>query len=142
MPKDVDLACDLAEKINSLYTGLIRSIQFTYDSYVDLDELPDEPLSMLTLQNMVRTRVTRGRFQIDATLQFTSISKVGPTDDPAWLDNELDSFDLACEKIGETAAGEQNCLPLIIASTDRYDSSKFHTYRRLVQSVLLEYRNL
>ena len=140
MPKDAALAKALVEKINQVYTGPIKSVRFTYDQFVDLDTLPNEPVVFIGLDNMIYFREARGVVRRDASIRLTMISNTGPVDSTSWVEKFIDAFDDLVDLVFVTPA--LNRTPISAETDGRFDVDRFYSHHRLVMDVLFNYGNL
>lgn len=140
MPKDASLGRALAEKVAEFYLGKIKSVQFTYDAYIEFDNLPAEPVVFITLDNSPWVRESRSTFRRDTALRVTMVTEANPTIDQVWVDQHLDSFDQLISVISSTPVN--GLVPVDIESEDRYDIDRLQSNHRLVMDVLLNYRNI
>jgi hypothetical protein len=140
MPKDAALGKALAETLNGSYLGKIKSVQFTYDAYIEFDNLPAEPVVFITLDNSPWVRESRSTFRRDTALRVTMVTEANPTLDQAWVDQYLDSFDQLVGFVSTTPVN--GLVPVDIESEDRYDIDRLQSHHRLVMDVLLNYRNI
>ena len=140
MPKDADLARALADAISNQYTGKISDVPFKYDGYVDLTEMPEKAVAWIQLDNTPWTRESRNLWRRSTNLKVTSISRQGSTDDPQWIDDMLESFDMLMEFIGTDAV--LGYKPTQIEQEERYNDEFFNTQKRLLQQAMVTYENI
>jgi len=142
MPDDVALGRELATKLNEQFTGKISEIGFSYDTYVELDKMPNHPVAFVSLGAYSRERVARTNFIRTTELRVTSISERRPNENPDWIDEILDSFDSLISFCEGIPLGSRNLMPIRIESEDRFNFDLFHAHARMVNEASLIYRNI
>lgn len=142
MPRDADYGRELATKLTSLFTGRIDSVEFTYDSYLELDQLA-EGKSYCVIAPLVyeNTREGRSIWRESIQLSMTMVSVVGANSEPQWIDDWLDSWDSLVRNMRETILFN-NRKPVSVDTDERYDAALFHSHRRLVTQASINYGNV
>lgn len=140
MPKDVDLGRALASAINEQFTGKIADVEFTYDTYISLADLPDKPYCWLSTNNSSMIRESRGAWRRTCELKITTISRRGPTDASTWIDEILQSFDMMIDFIAESLVNGHK--PVEIESQERYSAEMFESNNRLMNESIITYLNI
>lgn len=142
MPRDADFGRELVRVLEDKYTGLVKTIQFTYDAFVELDRFPSESAyCFVSPNNYTHVREGRSVFRETISLELSLVSAAGPTDNPSWIDNWLDSWDMLIRNIrSEPLFGKH--LPMSVDIDQRYDSDLFHNSKRLLTQATLHYQNV
>ena len=142
MPRDADFGREIASKLSDIYLGKINSVEFTYDAFVELDQLEEnKPYCIVSTNAFDQIRETRAHWRETIQLVLTLVSAVGPTDGSDWVDNWLDSWDMTIRQVRELPLFGKH-KPMSIDMEARYDVDIFHNSRRLVTQAMLNYQNV
>ncbi len=142
MPNDSKLGRDLAERLTQKYTGRVGGVTFTYDPYVELDQLDTaNPVCYISPLNYEDIREARAMWREQMQLVLSLISKVGPTDDEIWVDEWLDSWDLMIKEAREIYVLGRH-KPLSVDRGERYDADVFHNHQRLFTQATFTFGNV
>ncbi|MGB5334396.1 MAG: hypothetical protein WBN07_02165 [Woeseiaceae bacterium] len=142
MPRDEDFGTELASRLTAKYVGLIHEVEWTYDAYLELDQLaPDRPYCKVSPGNYTVWREGRHDWREQIALQLTLVSAVGATDDEYWIGQWLGSWDQLIRETREDPLFDRH-KPMSIDQDERYDTNLFHNHRRLLTQATLHYHNV
>ena len=144
MPKDVEIGEALAAALTSADTGIIGSVDFTYDPYIDHDRLPKIPVVTISPDSAPFVREARRggvTYRRDARLLIMMIARGGATDDSYTINELLDAFDALLENVITTEVLTRK-VPLSVDYEERYDPEAFQAQRRVFARAFATYANL
>jgi len=142
MPADADYGRDLAEQLTALDLGSISEVVFTYDPYVDFEQLEtSEPYCCISPNLYEHIRESRVIWRETIQLVVTLISVAGTTSDSDWVDGWLDDWDAAVREMRELKVLGKH-KPVSVDADARYDTDLFHNHNRLVTQAMLNYQNV
>lgn len=141
MPKDADFGRDLAEQLTAEFLGKIGTVEFTYDPYLELDNLPEtKPFAKISVSGYQHIRESRNHWREECTLYFSLVSPVGPTDNAQWIDDWLNSLDIVLRFARDAIVQGQRMTSVEI--DERYDVEMFFNNRRLVTQAAFNFTNV
>jgi hypothetical protein len=142
MPRDAEFGRELAAWMTEQYSGLIKEVEFTYDPFLELDQLdPARPYCKIAPMNYDSQRESRINYMERITLELALVSAVAPTGNPAWVDQWLDSWDMVLRQIRNHKLFKRH-PPISVETDQRYDFSMFHNNHRLLTQASLNYHNV
>jgi hypothetical protein len=141
MPRDEELGKDLAKRLSAKYTGYIDEVVWTYDSFLELDQLDSgKSYCKISPNNYLNFREGRGVWREDITLMLTLVSKVGPTNG-SWVGAWLDSWDKVVRGLRDEKLFDRH-KPTTVEVDERYDPNMYHNNHRLLVQASLFYLNV
>jgi len=142
MPRDAEFGRAVAQWLTSEYSGLIKEVVFTYDSYIEMDQMdPSRPYCLVSPNSYNFQRESRHDWREMISLELWLLSAVGPTDNPAWVDQWLDSWDMILRHVRGYKVFKRH-PPISVDTESRYDLSLFHNNKRLLTQASLNYHNV
>ena len=142
MPKDAELGRDLAQRVSSEFLGRIDEVNFTYDPYIELDELDlGKSYCVISPNFYEQVRETRAHWRERIQLVLTLVSVAGAIDTENWVDDWLDSWDTLIRLVREEPVLGKH-KPLNLEMEERYNSEMFHNNRRLLTQAVISYGNV
>lgn len=134
MPKDADIGRALATAISAAAIGRIRGARFSYDPFLEADDLPEGKQLFIKPERLTRTRLVRSAWQKSCTLTVMlfvdqKTAEAGENEEK-FIDRWLDDFDAVIELVSNTAIFDN--LPVEVIQDERYDIEKFNGGKRLV----------
>jgi len=130
--------------ISAEFNGRIDSIEFTYDAYLELDQLvAGQSYCRVSPNSYSQVRESRTDWRDEATLVLSLVSVAGPTDKSSWIDDWLDGWDQMQRTMRDFELfSDRNRKISSIDADERYDTTLFHTNKRLFTQASIQFSNL
>lgn len=142
MPRDADFGRDLAAQLTAEFLGRIGAVNFTYNSYLELDKLSDtDPYCIISPGLYEYQREGRHDWREEVQLTLSLVSAVGATDSSQWIDDWLDSWDTLIRYAREIRVLGRH-KPTQIRQDERYEPDMFHNNHRLFTQAVFTFANV
>lgn len=142
MPRDVELAREIAHSLRDVYKHKINRVEFTYNAYIEFDRIePNDSICILSPQSYTRVRETRSDFRHETEIVLTLVSPVAAHSRQKDIDDWLDSWDGMLDFLENLKINNRKVITGIDVD-QRYDANLFHSYNRLVTQAVLQSTNL
>ena len=130
MLEDIKIGRELAAWLNTKAIGNLRGVEFTYDPWIDFEDMPEWATVFISPGTFEREVQSRKAFRHDCVLYMVMITEQAINLDADWMDAWLSSWDELLDTIEDA---EPLGNPVVaISQEDRYDSEVLHKQNRLI----------